>query len=342
MHGYYGHIDDIDLSIYRGGYIINDLYLNKADSVSTVQTPFFNSRNIDLSVEWGALLRGSLVGEIIFDSPELIFTRDKTDLTDVKKDTSDFRRLLDDFMPLRLNRFEVNNGAIHYVDNGSSPKVDLVLQQAHILAFNLRSVADDKAELPSTVTAKANAYEGVLDFNMKLNALSDPIAFDLNATIHNANLVLLNDFFRAYGSFDVQRGKFSLYTEMASEDGKFKGYVKPIIKDLDVVGLEDQHDNIFNKIWEQIVGAAGVIFRNPKEDQVATKIKMEGSFKDPKISILSAVWEVLRNAFVQALLPSIDNIISINSVNKKATGNKKNSLEHIFESEKHKDGDKKK
>ena len=32
VNGYYGHIDDIDLSIYRGAYIINDIYLNKVDS----------------------------------------------------------------------------------------------------------------------------------------------------------------------------------------------------------------------------------------------------------------------------------------------------------------------
>ena len=25
MKGYYGHIDDIDLSLYRGAYIINDI-----------------------------------------------------------------------------------------------------------------------------------------------------------------------------------------------------------------------------------------------------------------------------------------------------------------------------
>ena len=47
VKGYYGHIDDIDLSIYRGAYIINDIYLNKVDSVSKQQTPFFKSRNID-------------------------------------------------------------------------------------------------------------------------------------------------------------------------------------------------------------------------------------------------------------------------------------------------------
>lgn len=342
VKGYYGHIDDIDLSIYRGAYIINDIYLNKVDSVSKQQTPFFKSRNIDLSVEWGALFHGSIVGELTFDSPELIFTKDKTDLTDVKKDTTDFRKLLKNFMPLKVNRFEVNDGTIRYADNTSTPKVDIALKQTHILALNLKSVIDDKVELPSTVTAQANVYEGTLSFNMKLNALADNATFDLNAEIKNTNLVLLNDFFKAYGNFDVHRGNFGLYTEMAAKDGKFKGYVKPIIKDLKVVGPEDRHDTFFNKVWEQIVGAAGVIFKNQKKDQVATKVNMEGSFKNPQTNTLDAIWEVLLNAFVQALLPEVDNTISINSVKTETPQDKRNLLQRIFSSGKKNNEDKKK
>jgi len=341
MKGYYGHIDDIDLSIYRGAYIINDIYLNKVDSVSKKQTPFFKSRDIDLSIEWRALFHGSIVGELTFDAPELVFTKDKADLTDVKKDTTDFRKLLKAFMPLKVNRFEVNGGTIRYIDNTSTPKVDIALKQTHILALNLKNVIDDKVELPSTVTAQANAYEGTLNFNMKLNALADNATFDLNAEIKNTNLVLLNDFLKAYGNFDVHRGKFGLYTEMAAKDGKFKGYVKPIIKDLKVVGPEDRHDEFFNKVWEQIVGAAGVILKNQKKDQVATKVNMEGSFKNPKTNTLDAIWEVLRNAFIQALLPEIDNTISINSVNTATPEDKKNILQKIFSSDKKKEDEKK-
>ena len=47
IKGYFGHIEDIDLSIYRGAYIINDIYLNKTDSVTKKQTDFFKAKNID-------------------------------------------------------------------------------------------------------------------------------------------------------------------------------------------------------------------------------------------------------------------------------------------------------
>jgi len=341
MKGYFGHIEDIDLSIYRGAYTINDIYLNKVDTVTKKQTDFFKAKNIDLSVEWGAIFHGSIVGELEFDSPVLIFTKDKVELSDVNKDTTDFRKLLKDFMPLKVNRFEVFNGDLRYADNTSKPKVDVALKQTHILALNLSNATDVKVALPSTVTANASVYEGTLTFDMKLNALNEHPTFDLNADIKNTNLVLLNDFLKAYGNFDVNKGTFGLYAEMAAKDGKFKGYVKPFIKDLDVVGPQDKSDNFFNKVYEQIVGAAGVIFKNQKKDQVATKVDIEGDFKNPKINILDAVWEVLRNAFIQALIPSIDHEISLKSVDKVKPEDKKNLFQRIFKPEKNKDQKKK-
>ncbi len=99
---------------------------------------------------------------------------------------------------------------------------------------------------------------------------------------------------------------------------------------MDVVGIEDKDDGFFQQVWESIVGTVGVIFRNQPKDQVATKIELEGDFKDPDISTLDAVWEVMKNAFIQALMPSIDNEIDIKSVEKKNPKDEKNLLERIF------------
>jgi uncharacterized protein DUF748 len=315
LHGYYGHIKDIDVALYRGAYTINNMYLNKVDSASKKQTEFFKTDNIDLSVEWRALFHGKLVGELVFNTPKLIFTKDKTEISDVKKDTNDFRKVLKDFMPLKVNRFEINNGSIHYVDAGASPKVDIYLQQAHIIAENLKNVEDTKTNLPSPITATANVYGGTLSLNMKMDALAKQTRFDLNAEIKNANLVQLNDFFKAYGNFDVHKGTLGLYTEFAAKEGKYKGYIKPIIKDLDVVGPEDKKDGFLQKTWETIIGAAGKVLKNHKKDQVATKVPIEGSFNGSHTDVMEAIWELLKNAFIQALMPDIDNKININSVN---------------------------
>ena len=100
-----------------------------------------------------------------------------------------------------------------------------------MLALNLRNSYDSVSLLPASLNATADVYEGLLSLNVKLNPLADNPTFDMNAEIKNTNLVKLNEFFQAYAKIDVNKGKFGLFTEVAAKDGKFKGYVKPLIQD---------------------------------------------------------------------------------------------------------------
>lgn len=346
MDGYYGRIKDIDLALIRGAYKIDSIYLTKVDSVTRKQTPFFSASLVDLSIEWKALLHGSLVGELIFENPILIFTKEKVEPSTLEKDSADFKQLKDDFMPLQVNRLEIKNGNIRYVDQGSKPKVDIAMTSTYILAENLRNSDDSSSLLPAKIKASSTVYGGTLSFNMKLNPLANDPTFDMNAELKNTNLVELNEFFQAYAKIDVNKGTFGMYTEVAAKEGKFTGYVKPLIQDLDVLGKEDRNDNIFRKLWEGLAGTVGEIFQNQEKDQVATKIPFEGRIENPNTNIWSAIINVLQNAFIRAIQPSIDNEINIASV-ENPKEEKKTFLQKIFgkkgkESKKKKSGDKKK
>ena len=329
MNGYYGHIEDIDIALIRGAYKIDSIYLNKVDTITQKQTSFFSASEIDLSVEWKALFHGSIVGELIFEKPILKFSKDNVEPKDLRNDSTDFRELLNDFMPLNVNRFEVNRGQIQYIDQFSSPAVDIKMTDVNVLALNLKNSYDSAVLLPATVRADADIYEGTLNFNLKLNPLADQPTFDMNAELKNTNLVLLNDFFQAYANLDVNKGTFGMYAEVAAKQGAFTGYVKPIVQGLDVYGPEDKKDNIFRKIWEGLAGGASEVLENQPKDQFATKIPFEGRLDDPKANIWVTITNVLQNAFINALQPSIDNDINIGSVEKKKK-EKKTLLQRVF------------
>lgn len=330
MKGYYGHIDDIDLALIRGAYKINRVYLDKQDTTSLKQTPFFAAESIDLSIEWRALLRGSLVGKVKFDSPLLVFTKDKVEPSALQKDSSSFITLVDDFMPLYINRVEVFKGVIRYKDEGSKPVVDIEMTDTYILAQNLRNSYDSSSLLPASVNASAHIYEGSLQFNMKLNPLQKTPIFDMSAELKNTNLVKLNDFFQAYGKFDVNKGKFGLYVEAATKEGQITGYVKPFIEDLDVLGKEDREDNILRKAWEGLVGGAGQVFRNQSADQFASKIPFEGNIENPNANIWYAIISIMQNAFIRALQPAIDHEINIETIDD-PKHKKKTFLQDLFD-----------
>ncbi len=314
LDGYYGHVEDLNLALLRGAYQLEDLFIDQVDSASGVRSPFLGATLIDLSIEWKALLNGSVVGELVLEEPRVVFTKDAVEPAAVQKDTTTFRDLLDDLMPIRVNRIEAHDGTLRFKDPTTKPRVDVQMTDIDLLALNLRNSYDSTSLLPASLRFTSALYGGAMDFNMRLNPLAEQPTFDLNSELKNMELPQLNDFMQAYGKFDVNRGTFGLYTEVAAKDGGFTGYVKPLIQDLDVVGHEDRGDNLLRKLWEGVVGTAGVLFRNQREDQVATKVRFEGRMDGPRTNVLYAVIDLLRNAFFQALQPAVDNQINIRSV----------------------------
>jgi hypothetical protein len=340
MEGYNGHIDDIDLAVIRGAYKIDSIYLNKVDTVSQKETPFLAASMIDLAIEWRALFKGSLVGKVVIDQPLVRFTKEKVEPKDVQKDSSDFRQVLNELMPLNINRLELKNGLLQYIDNTSNPPVNIKMTDVNVVALNLRNSYDSSEVLPARIDANATVYEGKLDLEMKLNPLAEVPTFDLNAEWKNTNLVKLNEFFQAYANIDVNKGTFGLYTEVAAKEGTFTGYVKPLLEDVDVLGKEDRKDNVLRQVWESVSGTVSEVFENQSKETFATKIPLQGEIEDPNANIVFAIIQILENAFINALQPSIDQQISLGTVDKEQE--EEGLLEKVFGGGDSKKGNKKK
>ncbi|MEO5645149.1 MAG: DUF748 domain-containing protein [Bacteroidia bacterium] len=336
LDGYYGHVDDIDLAIYRGAYVINDIYLNKVDKEKKDTTEFFKTPVIDISVQWHALFEGKIVGEIEFEKPVIQYSMDKTIGKGAEKDSTDLLQLVRDLLPIKINRFAVNNGQIHYVDKTKQPLVDVPLTEVNIEALNLTNESDSTVLLPATITMKSKLYDGNFSLNVKLDPLNKIPTFDMNATLTKTNLTYLNPFFSAYANFDLKAGGMSLYTEFAAKDNKFAGYVKPLITDLDIVQFEKEEGNILQIGWEALIGSVAEIFQNQSKDQLATKLPVEGTFTKPNIGVFEAIWAVIGNAFISALKPSLDNSISISHISTKPE-EKKGFIDKLFNNDKDKD-----
>ncbi len=141
-------------------------------------------------------------------APICFLPKDKVEPKEVVKDSADFRRILDKFMPLNINRCGLRNGMIRYKDFGSSPNVDIAMNNLHLLAQNLRNSYDSSAVLPASIHATADVYEGKLRFDAKLNPLADAPTFDMSAELTNTNLVALNDFFQSLRQSRRQQRSF--------------------------------------------------------------------------------------------------------------------------------------
>ncbi len=313
LDGYSGRIDDVDLALIKGEYLVKSFYVDKVDSVSKEHVPFVGIKKVGFSIDWDALFHGKIKGDIYVEDPMVRFTKDKAEPKDIQKDTTSFRQVLDNFMPLQINRVEIRNGIVHYRDPTAEPMVDLHLTELDVTMENLSNV-QDTAVLPSTVRATANIYGGAFYLDIKLDLLKEHPTFDMTAELKQTDLTQFNPYFEAYANFDVEDGSFAMFSEIAGKDGRYTGYVKPVIHHLDVVGKDENTAGLIRKLWEATIGAVGGILSNPKEDQIATKVPLEGEFDKTTVSTWYAIALLLRNAFIQALLPAVDHEINLASV----------------------------
>ncbi|HEX3988611.1 MAG TPA: hypothetical protein VHZ30_04210, partial [Verrucomicrobiae bacterium] len=154
--------------------------------------------------------------------------------------------------------------------------------------------------------------------DVKLNPLAANPTFELNASLTNVDLTALNNFLEAYGKFDVARGDFEMYTSFASADGKYDGFVKVLFKHLDVFSWEKDHKkNILKLFWQAIVGLVSEGLKNQSHDQLATQVPISGTYQGSHVGVIPAVGNLLKNAFIRALLPNIGQPVTIEQAQEK-------------------------
>ncbi len=311
MDGYTGSVKDVDIRLFRGAYVIDSLEILKTGD--SIPVPFVEVRKIDLSVHWKALLHGSISGEVIMEKPILNFAVAETKSAKVSQDGSetDWLQTLDELMPMKLNRFEIVDGKISFKDFTTEPNIDIYIDSLQAVATNLSNVVDKSKQLPSTLKVTGNSLGGgLLNVEMKMNVLKKIPDFDLDFSFEHVDLTALNDFIKAYSKTDVERGTFNLYTEMAADNGKLEGYVKPVIQNLKVLDWDKEKEGFFHKVWEGVVGFVSEIFENQKKDQLATKIPISGDLNNLDVGVLPTVINIFKNAFIKALSKQVDDSIN--------------------------------
>jgi len=221
-------------------------------------------------------------------------------------------QVVQDLFPFRINRFRIREGSIWFHDLGTEPKVDVYMTNVMALCTNLYNTRNLSTELPADFRARGTTLGGgQIQLHVKLDPLADVPRFDLELALREVNLPDLNELLEAYGKFNVKRGTFEVFAEIAGSEGSFDGYVKPFFEDLDVFELKDDAQNPVKLLWQAIVAGAVKIFKNHPEDQVATKIPVSGTFEKTDVAIWTTVLNVLRNAFIEAFNARVDDTINL-------------------------------
>jgi len=309
---YSGTIGHVEIHLLRGAYSIRDIKLDK--TTGNVPVPFFSAKRVDFSIQWNALIHHRMVVRLSMEQPEMNFVDAPTEQDSQSGAGGSWLQMIQDLSPFKINSAEIKDGSVHFRAYQTPNPFDVYLSKLNGSIENLSNIRDDTTPLNASVQASATVMDNAkLDFKMTLDPFSYHPTFHLALRLLGLDVTKINDLALSYGHFDFKRGWFDLVNEADSKEGQMTGYVKPLFRNLKVLSVvqDIKEDNPLQFFWQALVGFTTNILKNRPRDQFGTLIPFTADVSTAtKTDILATIGNILRNAFVRAYLPRVQNDVA--------------------------------
>jgi hypothetical protein len=302
--GISGNVDNVSLSLLKGNIHLSDIDIFN-EEYPDPSIPFVRLAQTDISVNWSYLFNRRLVAEIHLDSlliNYVIFEEEVEEEVDIVQE-------LRELMSFEIDVL-ITNSIINFADITADPNIEFSMTDLTVEARYLTNDEMVEDSLPSTIILSATAMNtGSIESNIRVNYMKDIPDFDIEMEIENIDMTEFNDLKKAYGGFEVTQGLLNVYMEAAANDGLLIGYIKPVIEEIEITPSEDDA-GLFQRMYETVLDFAASILESPEEEHVATIVEFEGRIDDPEVGVWPAIWNLLRNGFVEGFSKGITNEVN--------------------------------
>ncbi len=301
---YHLHIDWVQIHPWNCSIDIETVHLAK--NSNKIPVPFFSCPIVHVAMQWEEIFHGSLRSSISLVQPVVNFVQGPTADTSQTILEPEWVAAVKKLVPLRINRFTVTQGDIHFYDFHADPQIDLEMDQVELSLDNLTNSNGSKSLMPSTAVLTGRPFKvGKLDAHLALNVDLKQPTFAEKVRLVGIPAPALNAFLAKYGSVYAKSGNLAFYTEMVSAKGDFNGYVKPFFKNLQFEPMPKDRGGLA-ALWASLVNGMKDLLENDN-DEVATKIPVSGHYDDPDVDFWSAAFGLVRNAYLHALAQGFDH-----------------------------------
>ena len=206
---------------------------------------------------------------------------------------------------VRVGELEVAGATLGWTNRAARPSYRVFLGDTDILVRNLTNQLRE-GETVGQIRGRFMGSGATLAV-LRMRPETDGPNFDVRVAIEGTDLRTMNPILRAHGKADVVSGGFSVYSEIRVRERAVRGYIKPLFGDVKVYDPEqDRHKGLVRKGWERLLDALKTILENVPRDEVATVVDVSGPLKQPDTSTWGTIVNLLRNAFLEAILPGFD------------------------------------
>lgn len=299
---YYAHVGDFDLSILRGSYRFEDVVIALKENK---EKPFATAAVVDVSISWGQLFRGRILTDVIATEMNLIADQaiSKKVKSNTKGSVEDAKQVKEKLFPVQVERLELRNSRIEYRDlNIFADQIEGRLSNVTVTKENPLSLLTLRGLLLGKTPLKAVST---------INMTEDPLAWVVAVEVQRLNLTDTNFLTSKYVPLTFKAGILDVYSEVKSENGKISGYVKPFLKNGDILGDNGDFKGFKHFGIELSTAALNLFFSSNEKKTVATKVLFtyeNGKFDWNKSE---AFTELFKNGYQENLNPGLENLLTL-------------------------------
>jgi hypothetical protein len=307
MKGFRGDFERVHVTLFGPGYTITHLKLIE-DPGGSWKTPVFYADSVHVGVDWRQLLHGRIVAAARVVEPKISVIERGPEKPKTAKRPPDLSRQLQEVLPLELARIEILRGELLYRDLTAPRHPELWVHQLEVAAENLPTRARLTGGRPATVSASGVVgRSGDMTLFVSADPFASPLAFGGRFELVGLRVAELHDFVAPRTDLQAPEGTLDLFAEFTSKNGRIRGGVKPVLKNVEV---RPAKPGVVAKVkaWFADSAVEAASDRVPGRNAVATVTPIEGRVMEPDVQLWPAIFGVVRNAFVEGLASGFSHL----------------------------------
>jgi hypothetical protein len=273
---------------------------------------FLSIRNVDVSIDWRELFRGRILTKVEVDNGSVIVSDalfKETETVLASKQTAE--KVRDTMFPVDVSAVYLNECDVRAGALVGAP--DSELWRVSKLEGAIRNIMPTPKQ-PLTLFEVSGEVmkEATLKAFGRLKRLEQPMDWQVRAELRQFSLAKANPLLTKYLPLSFKQGSLTLFTQATSRDGKAAGYVKPFLKDVELMGDKKDFKTVKHFGVEVLGELANAIVRKSDDKTVATKVEFNNNNGRFQVKTDKAVGKAIDHGFGKPLVEGFDKVEVLN------------------------------
>lgn len=300
------HVNDLDISFIRGSYSFDEVN----GRVKGAGRKFVTIETVDVSVAWRELFKGRVLTDISVEGLDFSLTKSLQDALAKTPKKEEAREVKDTLFPVKVERLDVKNSTVT-LDDYPSLEEGKKFQLSNI--DGRISNLTPREGFPLSFFNLNGTLFGNADIKTSghLNTLSTPLKWDVDTELRDFDLRSANEFLKSKLPLTFTKGNLDVYAEVKSENGQIEGYVKPFLKNIDVIKGGERFTGPKHWFIEILAALGNLVLRTSDTKSVATRIPFSMDEKGFHIEKGEALSKAIEHGFERKLSPGVEDALEL-------------------------------